>query len=142
MNSTKEEIENNEYFKATMWDEYAKRDASFLFVESEIPGLMDDVDPDKLALSAYIKRATKPIYNEKRDKGIISWCIIAYPNEIWAKKIFPNDIDAYQKLKSAIFKACMVDADNPIESWNRQLEFTDAQAKKLNELKIKKEATV
>ena len=96
-NSTIDEIKQNDYFKAIAWNEYAKKDATFLFIESEIPGLMDDIEPEKLALSSYLKRSTKPVYNEKRDRGLISWCIAAYPNEIWAKDLFKTD-DAYEKL--------------------------------------------
>ena len=136
--SSIDEIKENDYFKATIWNEYAKRDASFLFIESEIPGLMDDIEPEKIALSSYIRRTTKPIYNKKRDNGTLSWCIAAYPNELWAKEIFPNDQDAYQKLKDVIFKMCMVDTDNPIDSWNKFLSETDKRVKKLNQLKIKK----
>lgn len=138
MKSSIEEISENPYFSSAIWDTYAKRDASFLFIESEMPGLMDDVSPEKLAKSAYIRRYTKPIYNEKRDKGLLSWCIIAYPNEIWANKIFKDDASSYMKLKQAIFNACMINTENPIESWNRQLDFIAKKANKLNELNIKK----
>lgn len=133
-----EEIKEEPYFKATIWDEYAKRDASFLFLESEMPKLMDDIDPEKIALASYIKRSTKPIYNEKRDKGIISWCIAAYPNELWAKDLFPNESLAYDKLYKYIASACMLDCNDPIECWNKQLNFSYNMANKLNELKIKR----
>ena len=136
-NSTLDEIKENDYFKAIAWNEYAKKDASFLFIESEIPGLMDDIEPEKLALSSYLKRSTKPVYNEKRDRGLISWCIAAYPNEIWAKDLFKTD-DAYEKLYNYIMKMCMVDTDNPIVSWDNQLNFIEQKVTKLNELNIKK----
>lgn len=133
-----DEIKENDYFKATMWDEYAKKDASFLFIESEIPGLMNDIDPEKIALSSYIRRVTKPVYNKKRDNGTLSWCIAAYPNHVWANSIFKNDKDAYLKLKDVIFKMCMIDKDNPIDSWNEFLMETDKRVQKLNKMNIEK----
>ena len=133
-----DEIKENDYFKATIWNGYAKKDAAFLFVESEIPGLMDDIEPEKIALSSYIRRTTKPIYNQKRDNGTLSWCIAAYPNNIWAESIFGNIPDAYLKLKDVIFKMCMVDSDDPIFSWNEFLSNTDKRVQKLNQMKIKK----
>ena len=136
-NSTIDQIKENDYFKALMWNEYAKRDATFLFIESEIPGLMDDIEPEKLALSSYLKRSTKPVYNEKRDKGLISWCIAAYPNKIWAKDLFKTD-DAYERLYNYIMKMCMVDTENPLLSWDNHLNFVDKTVEKLNNLKIKK----
>ncbi len=136
-NSTIDEIKENDYFKSTMWNEYAKKDASFLFIESETPGLMDDIEPEKIALASYLRRTTKPVYNEKRDKGLISWCIAAYPNEMWAKDLFKTD-DAYEKLYNYIMKMCMVDTDNPSLSWDNQLAFVDKTVEKLNSLNIKK----
>ena len=135
-NSTIDEIKENDYFKAIMWNEYAKKDATFLFIESEMPGLMDDIEPEKLALESYLRRSTKPIYNEKRDKGLISWLIAAYPNEIWANDLFDGP-DAYNKLYNYIMKMCMVDDDNPLVSWDNQLAFADDMVNKLNNLKIK-----
>ena len=136
--STLDEIKENDYFKSTIWNEYAKKDASFLFINSEMPGLMDDVEPEKLALASYLRRTTKPIFNEKRDKGLLSWCIAAYPNELWAKKIFKDNPKAYDLLYENIMKMCMVDTDNPIASWDNQLRTVDEKVKILNELKIKK----
>lgn len=133
-----DEIKEDDYFKAKIWNEYAKKDASFLFIESEIPGLMDDIEPDKIALSSYIRRTTKPIYNKKRDNGTLSWCIAAYPNEIWAKYIFGDTNDSYDKLKDVIFKMCMIDNVNPIESWNNFLNETDKRVQKLNGMHINK----
>lgn len=136
-NSTIDEIKDNDYFKSTIWNEYAKKDATFLFIESEMPGLMDDIEPEKLAIASYLRRTTKPVYNEKRDKGLISWCIAAYPNEIWAKDLFKTD-DAYEKLYEYVMKMCMVDTDNPSISWDNQLNFIDKTVTKLNNLNIKK----
>ena len=133
-----DEIKNYDYFKATIWDEYAKKDASFLFIESEIPGLMNDIEPEKIALSSYIRRTTKPTYNKKRDNGTLSWCIAAYPNQVWADSIFKNDKDAYFKLKDVIFKMCMIDKENPIDSWNKFLMETDKRVQILNNMHIEK----
>lgn len=133
-----DEIRKHEYFSSKMWNEYAKKDASFLYIESEMPGLMDDIDSEKIALVSYIRRTTKPIYNEKRDKGLISWCIAAYPNEVWAKDLFPSEKNAYQKLYDYIMKMCMIDTNNPQISWDKQLAFADDKVNKLNNLGIKK----
>lgn len=133
-----DEIKKHEYFTSKMWNEYAKKDATFLYIESEMPGLMDDIEPEKIALVSYLRRTTKPIYNEKRDKGIISWCIAAYPNEIWAKDLFKDNPNAYQKLYDYIMKMCMIDTDNPLVSWDNQLSFAKEKVTRLNNLGIKK----
>jgi len=137
-NSTLDEMKENDYFKSLMHNEYAKKDASFLYIDSEMPGLMDDVEPEKLALASYLRRTTKPVFNEKRDKGLLSWCIAAYPNEVWAKKIFKDAPNAYDMLYEYIMKMCMVDDSNPIEAWDKQLNTVAEKVKTLNDLKIKK----
>ena len=44
-----EELKKLTFWNKKMWDEYAKKDAAFLMLASETPGLMKDVDQDKLS---------------------------------------------------------------------------------------------
>ena len=133
-----DEIEHHSLFNNKIWDEYALRGASFLILESEMPGLMDDIDPEKLAKANYIERATKPIYKKMQMQSQIPWCIANVPNKIWAKSIFPNDSEdvAYNKLFTSICSMCMVDTKNPIESWNLFLKEQQRIVQKLNSLQI------
>lgn len=132
-----DEIENHDYFNNSIWDTYASKDASFLLLETEFPGVMDDIDSNKLARANFIKRKTKPLYKEKQAKEIIPWCIAALPNKVWADSIFPNDVHSYNKLAHAIAKMCMLDEDNPIEAWNNFLDKSRKLADKMNSLEIK-----
>ena len=65
LNITEEELDKCPLFNKSIWDEYAKKNASFLMLETENPGLMDEVAPSKLAKASYLKRATRPIFREK-----------------------------------------------------------------------------
>ena len=65
-----------------------------------------------------MNRSTREIFRQKEVSYEISWCIAALPNEIWAKDLFPNDKNAYQKLENIIYEMCMVDTKDPIKSWN------------------------
>jgi len=38
------DIKTKEEFNCNIWDEYAKKDAAFLILETEIPNLMSDID--------------------------------------------------------------------------------------------------
>lgn len=134
---TLDEIETHEYFDKHIWDEYASKDASFLLLETEFPKILDDIDSSKIARANYIKRKTKPIYKEKQAKEIIPWCIAALPNKVWADSIFKNDPNSYNKLFYTICKMCMLDEENPIESWNNYLKKSKKLADKLNSLEIK-----
>ena len=133
-----EDIEKDSYFDKSNWDIYAKKDASFLMLESEFPGVMDDIDPKKIAKAKFTNRKTRELFREKELKNEIPWCIAAIPNQVWADKIFKNDPNSLEKLYDVIFKMCMVDTLDPILSWNNYIKEVDIKIRKLNDLKITK----
>ena len=138
INLSVEEIKKDEYFRCDKWDEYAKKDASFLILESYIPKLMDDIDEEKISASNYVKRTTKPIYKKKQMTYDIPWCIYCLPNELWAKELFPDKENSYELLYKTLLNICMVDENDPIDNWNNYIKDTIHRVNKLNELKIKK----
>ena len=138
LNINLDDIEKDPYFDKSKWDEYAKKDASFLMLESEFPGVMDDVDPKKVSEAKLINRKTRELFRVKEMRNEIAWCIAALPNQVWADSIFKNDPDSYNKLFEVIFKMCMVDTQNPIESWNNYILESQNRVSKLNDLKISK----
>lgn len=137
-NMTLEEIEKDPFFNKNLWNDYALKDASFLMLETEFPHFMDDIDPECIAKARFVNRSTREIFRKKEITYQISWCIAALPNEYWANDIFKEDPNAYKKLFDAIMKICMVDTENPIQSWNDYLKQAAEQSKKLDALQIKK----
>ncbi|MBR3161847.1 MAG: aminopeptidase [Bacilli bacterium] len=135
---TYEEIDNSPYFNKRIWDEYASKGASFLMFETEIPHLMDDIDPQKIGYASKVQRSTKPIYRRLQEKCELSWCIAAYPGEKWAKDIYGDNEEAYDKLKNAIYKMCMIDKENPIKEWDNLLEKNKLIIDNLNSLNLAK----
>ena len=134
---TEKEIKESNYFNKKIWDTYAKKNANFLIFETEYPHLMDDIPPEKLALSAKIKRESRPIYRKMVERCELSWCIASYPGKLWAKDIYKED-NQEEKLKNAIYRMCMINTDNPIKSWD---EFLNKQIKiqnYLNKLNLNK----
>lgn len=137
-NANIDDIPNIEIFNSNDWDEYAKKDAAFLLLESEIPNLMDDIDSEKISKASYIRQTTKPIYKDKQLKSLIPWCIAAVPNEYWAKELFPKSDNPLEEFWDVLADICMLKDDNPIASWNKHLKKQYITAKSLNDLKIKK----
>jgi len=135
--STSSEIETSSYFDCSIWDEYAKKDACFLMFETEYPGLMDDIDPMKIAISSKRKTETKPIYRKKVENCQLSWCIAAYPGKKWAEEVFTGK-DSYNKLKQAIYHICMLDQEDPMKSWDNCLARNEKIMNYLNQLNLKK----
>lgn len=136
--SSLNEIENNSYFDKSKWDLYAEKNASFLMLETEFPHYLDDIDPEKISKASYTKRKSRPLFREKETNYEIPWCIAALPNQMWANDIFNNDENSYQMLEDMIYEMCMVDRDNPIESWNEFLKDVKERTNYLNSLEIKK----
>lgn len=137
-NLTLDEIEQDPYFDKTIWDEYAKKNASFLMLETEFPNELEDIDPLKIAKAKYINRTTRELFRKKEASNEIPWCIAALPNEKWARSIFPNEDNAYEKLYEVILNMCMVDKEDPIKSWNEHLNKLKKLSTKLTDLKITK----
>lgn len=134
-----EDIEKEEYFKSKDWDEYAQKNAAFLMLSSEFPGVMDDIDAEKIALASKVKMDNKKIYRQKQMNNELVWLIAVYPNKIWAKEKFPDlsEDEAFKKLFNLMMDVCMVNEDNPIKAWDKQLKKQKELMMKLNELEIK-----
>lgn len=132
-----DEIDTHPYFDRTIWDQYAKKYSNFLMIDSEFPGVMDEIDASKIARARYIKRKTCPIYKDYQLKNIVPWCIAAYPNKVWAEYLFPNDKNALDKLTKYIYDMCMINDKNPIDNWNFYLENNKKIVEKLNKYKFR-----
>lgn len=132
------EIDNNPMFNRSIWDEYAKKGSSFIILKTELPGLMDDVDDASLAHARYVERITCPIYKKLQGEYKIPWCIAVFPSERWARALFPNADNAYDRLFKLICSIVMVDTEDPIVSWNNLLESNKKIVNKLDSLKISK----
>ena len=136
-NHTIEELKQNNYFDSSIWDKYAQEYANFLIIDTEQPHIMDDVDSEKIAIMTKQRRDSRPIYRKMVEHCELPWCIAAYPGEKWAKEIFLDRDDSYKCLQDAIYKVCMLDTDDPIKSWDLQLDKTNKIIKYLNSLNLR-----
>ena len=113
-----------------------ERGAAFLTIDSETPGLMADIDQDKLQTVRleYMKRM-KP-FQAYTMNNIGQWCIIALPGKKWAKKVFPEkgEDEAVDALWEAILQAVRINEDNdPVAEWKAHDEELMRHCKLLNE---------
>ena len=104
-----------------------------IFIESEDPDAMKEIDPQKLSdVTQSRAKVMKPYRNAIEGKH--QWVIAAYPSEKWAKKCFPEDDDAMDKLWEAILKTVRVCEDNdPVAAWKDHTDFIEKKAAWLNE---------
>jgi len=113
-----------------------ERGAAFLTIDSETPGLMADIDQDKLQTVRleYMKRM-KP-FQAYTMNNIGQWCIIALPGKKWAKKVFPEkgEDEAVDALWEAILQAVRINEDNDtVAEWKTHDEELMRHCKLLNE---------
>lgn len=132
-----DEIEIHPYFDRSIWNEYAKNKSNFLIFRAPNPGVMDDIDSKKLAKAEYVKRKTSYLYIKMQFTYDISWCISVLPNKHWANRVFNNKENALELLEKTLYASCMLNAKDPLESWNKHLEKNKYMIEKLNDLKIK-----
>ena len=130
------DLEKSNFFNKSIYDEYVKKNASFLILIGENPDIMNDIDNEKIDYSSKIIRTTKPLYRKGQDNNTTKWCIAAVATEDWAKKIFKKE-NQKQKLWNTIFEICQVNKENPIEEWNKKSKIIKERCNKLNKLNIK-----
>ena len=133
-----EDLKSYSFWDKKIWNEYAKKGASFVMLASETPGLMSDVDQEKLSKLISYALSTRKEFDNLRDKLITPWTIAAVPTLSWAKQVFPESSNPVEDLWNKIFEICAIDKENPEEIWNKKIENLKNQAEKLTEYKFKK----
>ena len=97
--------------------------AVMISITSQHPGLLKDADPEKVKSSALTSKKHLKFFSDYMMGNGSQWTIIAVPNPVWAKTVFPNikdEEEAVNKLWDAILKASRVYEDNdPIKDWNK-----------------------
>ena len=131
-----EDIDDNPLLNRSNWDLYAKKGGALLFINSDIPGLMSDIEIEKQNKATKIREKNCTYYRSNVTKYTFPWTIVAMPNLAWANSAFPNDSNAYQKLYLKIMEMCMLTEVDPILAWNEFILKSNYYKEKLNDLKI------
>ena len=74
-----------EYFK-----EIVDSDACVISIASPNPEGLKGADPNKIAIATKKTNEILSFYSEHLMASKTQWCVVAYPNNTWAKKIFPE----------------------------------------------------
>ena len=107
---------------------------------SDIPHMFDDVDSELLAKVNLARRKAMKPYQYYLMNNIGQWTIAAYPNEKWAKKLFPelSENEALEKLFNKILETVRVnEKDDPLELWDKHNKELINHCLKMNEYNFK-----
>ena len=92
------------------------------------PELFSDLDGARVAKSRPKELAEATL--ELTD-GRSNWCIVAFPNEGWARTVFGEpDVE---RLWDAVAHAVRLDADDPVAAWREHMARLETRAAQLNE---------
>ncbi|WP_276211154.1 aminopeptidase [Heyndrickxia coagulans] len=128
-----------DYKIAETEDHVLNHKVSRLSILSSDPGLLNDVDPHKVA--AYQNTAAKAFKAQRvaTQNDDIKWTVAAAAGAGWAKAVFPDleteeaQVDA---LWDQIFKTCRVYADDPVAAWEQHKQTLNEKAAKLNDIQF------
>lgn len=136
-NLEEEDLKKTTFWNKEAWNTYAKKNAAFLMLASETPGLMKDIDSKKVSAMTKYMLTTRAYFDSMRDKQKLAWTIAAVPTEKWAQEVFKNSKNPLEDLWNQIFEICNIKEKNPVEIWNKKVEILKRRADKLNEYKFK-----
>ncbi len=123
MNAPDEAFDNYPEWQKLLYTSNAEKNASFLSIAANDPGLLADVNPQRLSRAIKAKNIALESYMERLMSNRNTWCVIALPAEPWAVKVFPGlaGNEAVRKLSEAIIKAVRADNDDPVAAWQEHL---------------------
>jgi aminopeptidase len=119
---------------------YMDDGACYISISSPIPGLNKEVDPMKAQKQGVAAQKALSFFREHMMGNRTQWTIIAAPNPIWAKQVFPKlpENDAVEALWDAIFDASRVEeGKDPVLAWEKHNEILLAHNKVLNNYNFK-----
>jgi len=122
------------------YQEYVNAGACFISITSPIPGLNGDVDPIKAQKSGIALNKAVGFFREHLMGNKAQWTIVAAPNAVWAKQVFPklSEDEAVEALWNAILDASRVTTDNnPIKDWEEHNAVLLKHNKVLNNYNFK-----
>jgi len=134
-----ESLSNVPSYTIDKYKDFINSNGCAISISSPIPDLNVDVDPKKLQAGGIATRRALSFYYDHMMASRTQWSIIAAPNKVWAKKVFPNldESKAMDALWKAILDASRVTADNdPIEEWNKHNEAMLKHNKILNDYRF------
>ena len=111
----------------------------YISVLSEIPGLLKDVDAKKVSARSRAVSLAMKRFRDSTNINATRWCLVAYPNSDWAKKMFPDvsGEEALVKQWNYLHKTLRLNEEDYLGAWKIHQQNLARRSKFLNEANIK-----
>lgn len=133
-----EELTNVPQWQIDSRDYIVDTNAVYINIISERPDLMKDIELTKIAMAARAANKAMHKFRDATGSNKTRWVIVAYPNEEWAKKMFPelSEKAALDKLWKYIHKTMRLDKDDSLGAWKKHAAKLARRSRFLNRAKI------
>ncbi|MBA2175187.1 aminopeptidase [Halobacillus locisalis] len=133
-------LENFPKWKAEGLEEMVADGYSLLSIYGPNPDLLKDVDSERVAKANKASAEALTSYRDYIMNDKTTWSIVAYPQQAWAEKVFPDASpkEAQDKLWEQIFQITRVDQEDPIQAWDEHNEHLRQAREYLNQKQYKK----
>ena len=136
-NASVETLEDVKPYILRSYLDYAESEggACILNIHDSDPEVFKGLDAQKIARANKARREALAAWRDYTMKDKVQWSIVAIPGPAWAKKVFPGDENAEEKLWQAIFQVCRVQEGTDVTAaWREHLAKLEARRNRLNEL--------
>lgn len=120
-------------------DHYIDEKIAFLRILSDNPESLKGVNPEKVAAARRASGKALAKFRDYTGSNKLRWCIAAYPQKDWAKKMFPelSPSAAMKKQWEYIAETMRLNCDDPIKAWEKHQNEISRRCELLNGAKIK-----
>lgn len=125
-------------WRAESQNYYAREGCVAISIIAEDPDIFAGADSEKLKAATIAGHKAFEEFYKIMDKGGIRWTVVAYPNEAWAKKVFPGETtaNAIKKLWASIFATCRIGRGDTVKKWKKHDRLLKRRARALNKEKF------
>ncbi|WP_026568578.1 aminopeptidase [Bacillus sp. UNC41MFS5] len=126
-------------YRVMQREELAEKNAAFILIDSRNPDLLNGIEQERISNFNKASGTALTKFRTYMLSDKIAWTIVAYPNQAWADKVFPN-IDKTERINAlwdAIFSATRIDHEDTIGAWKEHIAALDSKANYLNGRKYK-----
>ncbi len=137
---TKEQLEEIPEYVVKEYEYYIEKGYALIAVHATTPGLLADIDPEKLQAASIASSKALKMWREHTMGNRTQWCVISVPTPSWALKVFPEQSveEAVESLWNAILSAVRVEEDNdPVAEWDTHTKRLQHNNKVLNDFNFK-----